>query len=75
MILQLGGAVLMLLAYFGLQARWWGEMTDRYLILNILGAGILAAVAIRTGQWGFALLNTVWCLVAIRSLFVPGRIR
>lgn len=65
--LECVGAALLLLAYFGQQALWWTEMDAPFLLLNVAGAGLLAVVAWVTGQVGFAVLNTVWCLVAIRA--------
>ena len=70
---QIIGAALLLLAYMGL-GRWWTEIHTPFVVLNIAGAGTLAVVAWTTGQVGFAVLNSVWLLVAIRS-FVALRLR
>lgn len=67
-VAELVGASLLLVAYWGQLVEWWDESSPSFLLLNALGAGILATVAWVTGWWGFAVLNTVWCLMAVRSL-------
>lgn len=62
------GAALLLLAYVGLSLRWWTEADPLFPVLNVAGAGLLAGVAWAGCQIGFAVLNIVWCLAAIRSL-------
>lgn len=66
LLLESIGASLLLLAYLG-QGRWWFVVDAPFLLLNIVGAGLLAVVAWAEWQPGFAVLNSVWCLVAVRS--------
>jgi hypothetical protein len=74
--LQLIGAGLVLLA-FGLNAS--GRLQPRdgaYLVLNVVGATLLAASAWLVMQWGFVVLNAVWAGVStwglVRRLRSPG---
>ena len=39
-----------------------------YVLANAVGAGILAVVALIEDQWGFLLLEGVWCLLACVAL-------
>lgn len=68
LVVELVGAALLLLAYWGQQVRWWTEETPPFLVLNLVGAGLLAVVGWTQGSLGFAILNTVWALVAARAL-------
>lgn len=67
LLFQVAGAALLLVAYVGLQLGWVGERSDLYLGANIAGAATLAACAAATAQWGFAVLNAVWWIVALRT--------
>jgi hypothetical protein len=65
------GALLVLSAYLGLQRGWLRAEDRRYDILNFLGAGMLAYVAILDRQWGFILLEGVWALAALPGVLRP----
>jgi hypothetical protein len=39
-----------------------------YLVLNLLGSGLLAVLAAAGAQWGFLLLEGTWALVSLLSL-------
>jgi hypothetical protein len=58
------GAILILAAYAGNQLKALDSSTALYVILNLVGAAILAAVAALEDQWGFLLLEGVWTLIA-----------
>jgi hypothetical protein len=58
------GAILILVAYAGNQLKKLDSSTALYVVLNLVGAAILAAVAALEEQWGFLLLEGVWTLVA-----------
>ena len=48
-----------------------GRMDPRsipYLVVNLVGSAILAALALEDHQWGFLLLEGVWALVSLASL-------
>lgn len=65
---QVLGAVLILTAFAGLQLGYVGERARSYLLLNLIGSGVLAALALKEQQWGFVLLETVWAIVSAFSL-------
>jgi hypothetical protein len=65
---QIGGAVAILAAFAGAQARVMTVRSWAYLWLNFLGAAALAASAGYEEQWGFLLLNSVWSVVAAAGL-------
>lgn len=65
LVLELLGASLLVLAYAGL-SRWSAESWP-YVALNLVGAALLAAVAVVCGRAGFAALWVVWFLAAGRA--------
>lgn len=68
LILEVAGAI-MILAAFGLnQFAGLDRHGYPYLVLNLIGAAILAVVAATHQQWGFLLLQTVWAIVALWGL-------
>jgi hypothetical protein len=67
-LVQIFGAVAILAAFAGAQARLVGLRSWPYLALNFVGAAALAVAAGRAAQWGFLLLNSVWTLVSAWSI-------
>ena len=65
---QIFGAVLILTAFALVQFRLSSPSSLVYLLLNLFGAGALAADAFHERQWGFFVLNGVWTLVTAASL-------
>ena len=62
-------AALFILAAFGLaQARVLSPQAQAYLVLNVVGASVLAVDAYVERQWGFLLLEGVWALIASAGL-------
>ena len=60
---------LLILAGFLLSQRNVLEATSyAYLLLNLVGAAILAVLAYGQGRWGFVLLEGAWTLVALGGL-------
>jgi hypothetical protein len=67
-LVQIVGALLILIA-FGLgQAGVLSQTARSYLAFNLVGASILAVDAYLEQQWGFLLLEAVWALIAGWSL-------
>lgn len=71
-IIQFAGALLVLAGFAGSQAGWFDIRSRRYLAINALGSGILAAIAILEREWGFILLESVWTVVSLASLLSLG---
>ena len=72
-IIQIAGALLILLGFVLAQARVWSTDAWGYLWVNLVGAGILAWVAFVDQQWGFFLLEGVWTLVTAWSIVTKLR--
>jgi hypothetical protein len=68
-VVQVAGALLILAAYAAAQFGWLDQYSLSYLVLNLIGAAILAVLAWFETQWGFLLLETVWTLVTAWSLY------
>ena len=72
---QVGGALLVLAAFVLAQARVLTPQARVYLILNAVGASVLAVDAYVGRQWGFLLLEGVWALIAAWGLASRGQWR
>lgn len=68
-VISLIGAALILVAYAGSQAGKMNRQDVSYNLLNLLGSGLLAWVAIVNRQAGFIILETVWAALSIKPLF------
>jgi hypothetical protein len=73
--LQLAGAVLILIAFAGLQRGSMKPDDPVYLWLNLVGAAILATAATIEFDPGFLLLEGVWTIVSAWSLVQLARKR
>lgn len=69
---QVVGALLILAAFSAVQFGWLDSRSARYLVLNVVGGFILAVLALYERQWGFLLLESVWTVVSLWSLFARG---
>jgi hypothetical protein len=66
---QLTGAFLILIAYALAQLGALAPRGVPFLLLNLVGALILAASAWHEEQWGFLVLEAAWALVSAAGLF------
>lgn len=67
-ILQLAGALLILVPFVLVQMGRLSPAAVPYLVLNVVGSVLLGALAIHERQWGFLLLEAAWTLVSAWSL-------
>jgi hypothetical protein len=67
-LLQLAGAILVLAGFMLAQVRVLDPQSLPYLVLNAVGAAILATLAFADEQWGFLLLEGVWTIVSVAGL-------
>jgi hypothetical protein len=74
-LVQIAGALLVLAAFALAQARLLTPEARSYLILNVVGASVLAVDAYLGRQWGFLLLEGAWALIAGWGLARPRRVR
>ena len=67
-LLQLVGALLILLPFAAVQLGRSSPASIAYLALNLVGSLLLAGLAVHEQQWGFLLLETVWAIVSAWGL-------
>jgi hypothetical protein len=60
-------------AFAALQLGLTGPSDRRYLLANLIGAGGLLIVAIRSVELGFVITNGLWVLVSAAGLVGSGR--
>ena len=63
-VISILGAITILAAYAANQYGRVRATSLAYTAANAVGAGILTVVAAVESQWGFLLLEGVWCLLA-----------
>ena len=66
---QLIGAFLILIAYALAQFGVLAPRGAPFLLLNLVGALVLAASAWHEEQWGFLVLEAAWAVVSAAGLF------
>ena len=67
-ILQLAGAILVLVPFVLSQRGSLATSSRSYLALNLVGATVLAVLALVDHQWGFLLLEACWAAVSAAGL-------
>jgi hypothetical protein len=68
LLIEVTGAILILLVFALAQFRGLDRHGSPYLMLNLVGAALLTVSAATHRQWGFLLLQGVWGLVALWGL-------
>jgi hypothetical protein len=74
-VVQVAGALLVLAGFALAQFRVLDQRSIAYLLLNVVGAGVLAVDAYAGRQWGFLLLEGAWALLAGWGLVRASRVR
>jgi hypothetical protein len=72
-ILSFIAALLILIAYVAHQASRMDSRRSPYNLLNAVGSGVLAWAALHPLQWGFVMLEGVWCVVSVVALLRTWR--
>lgn len=72
-VVQVIGAMMILVAYAAAQTGRWSTDNLAYLWLNFWGSLILAVLAGASENWGFLLLEGVWAIVTAGSLLKRRR--
>ena len=67
-VLQIVGAILILVAFIAAQRGAMSPRAASYLVLNLVGSALLAYLAWHDEDWGFLLLETVWAVVSAWGL-------
>lgn len=67
-IISVLGAIMILVAYAGNQRGWMDRRRPPYNLLNLVGSGLLAWVAIVDHRIGFIFLETAWAILSIPPL-------
>ena len=72
-LVQIVGALLILVAYAAAQFGAMSQHSRTYLALNLVGSAVLAVLAFYEELWGFLLLEAVWAAVSLWGLIQLGR--
>ena len=67
-LVQIVGAILVLAGFAAAQLGRVSAKSVGYLVINLVGSALLAAVAVIGRDWGFLLLEGVWAVVSLISL-------
>ena len=68
-IVQIAGAILILIAFAANQRGTMSPQSVVYLTLNLVGSLVLAVLAFLDEDLGFLLLEAVWAIVSAFGLF------
>lgn len=72
-VIQVAGALLILIAFGASQANRMSPHSVVYLALNLVGSVVLTFLALHDRDWGFVLLEVVWALVSAWGLMQVAR--
>jgi hypothetical protein len=68
MVIQIIGSFVILAGFALAQCAILNQKSTIYLVINVIGSGLLAADALVERQWGFLVLEGSWALISIVSL-------
>ncbi len=72
-IFEIVGALVILIAFAAAQAGRLRQRTLTYQLLNFLGSGLLALIALQESSWGFLLLEGSWAVISLIGLLTLHR--
>ena len=72
-LVSLAGAAMILGAYIANQRGWLSPADRLYNLLNVVGSGLLAWIAIVDRRAGFIVLEVAWALASIPGLLKASR--
>lgn len=72
-IVEIAGALLILVAFSAAQAGRMSPHSRVYLVLNLVGSAVLTVMAAIDFDAGFLLLESVWALVSLWGLMQVAR--
>jgi hypothetical protein len=67
-VVEIVGALTILVAFAAAQAGKLQQRTPTYQLLNLLGSGVLATIAAVQLSWGFLLLEGSWAVISLLGL-------
>ncbi|TDO69473.1 hypothetical protein EV651_101516 [Kribbella sp. VKM Ac-2571] len=67
-LVEIVGALTILVAFAAAQAGKLQQRTITYQLLNLIGSGVLATIAAVQLSWGFLLLEGSWAVISLLGL-------
>ena len=72
-IIQIAGALMLLVCFLLVQAKRMSSEGYPYLLLNLIGSATMTVTALIAHQWGFVFLEGVWALFSAWGLLQRAR--
>lgn len=67
------GGIILLYGYFLVQTGRIDSMSKKYIILNVVGSGLLIANVAYHKAYPSVLVNLVWCIIGIYTLVILNK--